>query len=55
MLRRLPALMLALFLALALSASSLAQQYLFGVPKETVDVSWNADGTEIDRLYIRLQ
>jgi hypothetical protein len=46
MLRRLPALMLALFLALALSASSLAQQYLFGVPKETVDVSWNADGTE---------
>lgn len=53
MLRRLPALMIALLLALALSASSLAQEYLFSVPKETVDISWNADGTEfIDYTFV---
>ncbi len=36
-----------LFIAVALPASALAQSsYLFGVPKESVDVYWNADGTE---------
>lgn len=53
MLRRLPALALALVLALGLSASTLAQEYRFGVPKETVDVSWNADGSEsIDYVFV---
>ncbi len=46
MLRRCGALMLALIVGLGISASSLAQQYMFAVPRETVDVSWNADGTE---------
>ncbi len=37
----------ALLVALALPASALAQSsYLFSVPKESVDVFWNADGTE---------
>ena len=53
MLRRLPALTLALALAFGLSASSLAQAYFFSVPKETVDISWNADGTEsIDYTFV---
>ena len=33
------------FLALALPASALAQDYSFGVQKETVQVYWNEDGT----------
>jgi len=45
MFRRLFALLLTLFLALALPASALAQDYLFRVDKEVVDVLWNADGT----------
>ncbi len=53
MLRRLSVLVLILLIALALSASTLTQQYLFGVAKETVDVSWNADGTEsIDYTFV---
>ena len=44
--RRLIASLVALLVALALPASALAQDYLFRVDKETVDVSWNADGTE---------
>ncbi len=53
MLRRLPALVLALIVAAALSASTLAQAYSFGVQKETVDVSWNADGTEsLDYVFV---
>src|SRR5512146_1518844 len=44
--RRLFASLLALLIALALPASALAQEYLFAVDKEVVDVSWNADGTE---------
>src|SRR5512146_2111045 len=46
MFRRLFALLLTLLVALALPASVLAQDYLFSVDKETVDVLWNADGTE---------
>jgi hypothetical protein len=44
--RRLFASLVALVVALALPASALAQEYLFAVDKEVVDVSWNADGTE---------
>src|SRR5512140_3944931 len=44
--RRLFASLIALLVALALPASVLAQEYRFAVPKEVVDVSWNADGTE---------
>ncbi len=44
--RRLYASLFALLVALALPASVLAQEYYFRVDKETVDVSWNADGTE---------
>jgi hypothetical protein len=44
--RRLFASLVALLVALALPASALAQEYLFRVDKEVVDVTWNADGTE---------
>jgi len=44
--RRLFASLVAVLVALALPASVLAQEYLFRVDKEVVDVSWNADGTE---------
>ena len=44
--RRLFASLVALVVALALPASALAQEYLFRVDKEIVDVSWNSDGTE---------
>ncbi len=46
MFRRLFASLVALLLALALPASALAQEYLFRVDKEVVDVLWNSDGTE---------
>ncbi|MFN2119487.1 MAG: hypothetical protein ACK2T0_03775, partial [Anaerolineales bacterium] len=35
----------ALFMVLAIPASVVAQEYLFSVDSETVDVLWNADGT----------
>jgi len=35
----------ALFVVLAVPASAVAQEYLFSVDSETVDVLWNADGT----------
>ncbi len=44
--RRLFASLVALLVALALPASVLAQDYLFRVDKEVVEVSWNSDGTE---------
>jgi hypothetical protein len=44
--RRLFASLVALLVALALPVSALAQEYLFAVDREVVDVSWNADGTE---------
>ncbi len=51
--RRSAALVLLVLLALALTASTLTQEYLFGVTKETVDVSWNADGTEsLDYTFV---
>jgi hypothetical protein len=43
--RRLFASVLALVLVLALPASAYAQEYLFAVERETVDVYWNADGS----------
>ncbi len=46
MLRKLFLSLFAVLLALALPASALAQEYLFGVDRELVDVFWNADGTE---------
>ncbi len=47
MLRKLLISIFILLSALALPASALAQSsYLFSVPKESVDVFWNADGTE---------
>ncbi len=46
MFRRLSVWLLALLAGLALPASALAQEYLFRVDKELVDVSWNSDGTE---------
>jgi hypothetical protein len=46
MLRRLFVSILAVLLALALPASALAQEYLFRVDRELVDVYWNPDGTE---------
>lgn len=45
MFRRLFASVLALVLVLALPASAFAQEYLFAVERETIDVYWNADGT----------
>jgi hypothetical protein len=45
MLRRLFVSTVALAFVLALPGSAFAQEYLFGVEKETVDVFWNADGT----------
>lgn len=44
--RRLLVSCIALLLLLALPASALAQEYLFGVDTESVDVFWNADGTQ---------
>jgi hypothetical protein len=44
--RRLLVSLFALMVLMALPASALAQEYLFRVDKETVDVYWNADGTE---------
>ncbi|MGE5074070.1 MAG: hypothetical protein ACM3MF_11630 [Anaerolineae bacterium] len=44
--RRLIASLVALFVALWLPASALAQEYYFRVDREIVDVTWNADGTE---------
>ena len=53
MLRRLPTLMLIVLVGVGLSASSLSQSYLFAVPKETVNVYWNTDGTEaIDYVFV---
>lgn len=46
MFRKLVILLFTMLMALALPASALAQQYLFKVDKEVVDVTWNADGTE---------
>ena len=45
MLRRLRAAILVLIIALLVTSTALAQDYLFGVDTETVDVYWNADGT----------
>jgi hypothetical protein len=44
MLRRLRVPILVLVIALLLPGTALAQDYLFGVDTETVDVYWNADG-----------
>lgn len=44
--RRLVVALIALVVLLALPASVLAQSYLFSVDRESVDVYWNADGTE---------
>jgi len=43
--RRLLISILALLIVLSRPASAFAQEYLFAVDKETVDVFWNADGT----------
>jgi len=43
--RRLLVSILALVAVLVLPASAFAQEYLFGVDRETVDVYWNADGS----------
>jgi hypothetical protein len=43
--RRLLVCIVAFLILLALPASAFAQEYLFSVDKETVDVLWNADGT----------
>jgi hypothetical protein len=43
--RRLLVTTLVLVMVLVLPASAFAQEYLFGVERETVDVHWNADGT----------
>ena len=43
--RRLLVSILALVAMLVLPASAFAQEYLFGVDRETVDVYWNADGS----------
>ena len=43
--RRLLVSILAVILALAMPGSGLAQEYLFGVDRETVEVFWNADGS----------
>jgi hypothetical protein len=43
--RRLLVSVLALLILLALPVSAVAQEYLFSVDKETVNVLWNADGT----------
>ncbi len=45
MFRRLRAAILVLVIALLLPGTAFAQDYLFGVDAETVDVYWNADGT----------
>jgi hypothetical protein len=45
MLRRLLTSLFALLVALSLPASALAQDYLFRVDKEVVQVFWNSDGT----------
>lgn len=45
MLRRLRVSILVLFLLLVLPGGAFAQEYLFSVEKETIDVFWNADGT----------
>ena len=45
MCRRLLVSILALVALLALPAGVLAQEYLFSVDQETIDVFWNADGT----------
>jgi len=47
MLRKILTALLILYVALILPASALAQSsYSFGVPLESVDVSWNSDGSE---------
>jgi hypothetical protein len=46
MLRKLFFSIFAVLIALALPVSALAQEYLFRVDKELVDVYWNADGSE---------
>jgi len=45
MLRRLFASTIALVFVLVLPGSAFAQEFLFGVERETVDVYWNADGS----------
>jgi hypothetical protein len=45
MLKRLLASLTVLLIALALPVSALAQDYYFGVEKETIQVYWNEDGT----------
>ena len=45
MLRRLFVISVVILIALALPLSALAQDYYFGVEKETVQVYWNEDGT----------
>ena len=53
MLRKLPAFIFVVLIALILPVSALAQSsYLFSVQKESVNVFWNADGTEsIDYVF----
>lgn len=46
MFRRLFVSLFALLVGLALPASVIAQEYLFRVDRESVDVFWNADGSE---------
>ena len=43
--RRLLLFTLVLVVVLVLPGSAFAQEYLFGVERESVDVFWNADGT----------
>lgn len=46
MFRRFLTTFIAVLLMLAIPAGALAQEYLFSVDRELVDVYWNADGTE---------
>lgn len=43
--RRLFVLVVALFALVSIPGAALAQEYLFGIDKETVQVYWNADGS----------